>query len=136
MHSQDIINQIIELRAEGKSCRTIAAALNISLGAAHKLAHDHNDEIQLLAFERRDALRERYLTTFEGKLSDVADELQRINAILKERDFGYCSTEFLLYRKTCLQARQEKLAFESAPKCAGSPSESKNEHSWYKNEHP
>ena len=123
MHSQDIINQIIELRAEGKSCRTIAAALNISLGAAHKLAHDHNDEIQLLAFERRESLRERYLSSFEDKLSDLTDELQRINRVLKERDFGYCSTEFLLYRKTCLQARQEKLASES------SPSESKNEHS-------
>src|SRR5687767_3050327 len=116
MHSQDIINQIIELRAEGKSERTIAAALNISLGAVHKLAHDHDDEIQQLAFARREALRERYLSSFEGKLSDLADELRRIDEELKLRDFGDVSTEFLLYRKTCLQARQEKLAHEPTPK--------------------
>ena len=112
MHSQDIINQVIEFRAEGKSCRTIAEALNISVGAVHKLAHDHDDEIQQLAFARREALRERYITNFEGQLSDLADDLRRINDILNARDFGYCSTEFLLYRKTCLQARQEKLAHE------------------------
>ena len=114
MHSQDTINQLIELRAEGKSCRTIAAALNISVGAAHKLAQDHDDEIQQLAFLRREAARERYLTSFEGKLSDVANELQQIDAELKLRTFGDVSTEFLLYRKTCLQARQEKLAHEPA----------------------
>jgi hypothetical protein len=118
MHSQDIINQVIELRAEDKSCRTIAAALNISVGAAHKISQEHDDEIQQLAFTRREALRERYLTTFEGKLSDLADELQRIGAELKLRDFADVSTEFLLYRKTCLLARQEKLAHEPAPKSA------------------
>src|SRR5687768_3269158 len=105
MHSQDTINQVIDLRAEGKSFRTIAEKLNISLGAAHKLAQDHDNEIQQLAFARREALRERYLASFEGKLSDLSDELQRIDAELKLRDFGDVSTEFLLYRKTCLQAR-------------------------------
>ena len=128
MHSQDIINQIIELRAEGKSCRTIAEALNISVGAAHKLAHDHDDEIQQLAFARREALRERYLASFEGKLSDLAGELQRIDEELKLRDFACVSTEFLLYRKTCLQARQEKLAHEPTPKPQPAVAQSKNEH--------
>jgi hypothetical protein len=129
MHSQDIINQVIDLRAEGKSCRTIAAALNISLGAAHKLSQEHDDEIQQLAFARREALRERYLTNFEGKLSDLAAELQRIDEELKLRDFATVSTEFLLYRKTCLQARQEKLAQEPAPKPLPPIAVNKNEHS-------
>jgi hypothetical protein len=52
----------------------------------------------------------------EGKLSDLANELQRIDEELKLRDFATVSTEFLLYRKTCLQARRGKLAQELAPK--------------------
>src|SRR5687767_811785 len=129
MHSQDIINQVIDLRAEGKSCRTIASALNISVGAAHKISQEHDEEIQQLAFARREALRERYLTNFEGKLSDLAGELQRIGEELKLRDFATVSTEFLLYRKTCLQARQEKLAHEPAPKSVPPIAANKNEHS-------
>src|SRR5687768_12354449 len=109
MHSQDIINQVIDLRAEGKSCRTIAGILNISVGAVHKLSQDHDDEIQQLAFARREALRERYLASFEDKLSDLASEIAAINSELGLRTFANVSTEFLLYRKTCLQARQEKL---------------------------
>src|SRR5688572_22642614 len=127
MHSLDTVNQLIELCAEGKSCRTIAAALNISVGAAHKLAQDHDEEIQQLAFLRREALRERYLNSFEGKLSDVASELQQIDAELKLRTLANVSTEFLLYRKTCLQARQEKLAHEPAPKSTPAPAPNKNE---------
>jgi hypothetical protein len=129
MHSLDTINQLIELRAEGKSCRTIAAELNISLGAAHKLAQDHDEEIQQLAFLRREALRERYLNSFEGKLSDLAGELQRIDEELKLRDLATVSTEFLLYRKTCLQARQEKLAHEPVSKSVPPIAANKNEHS-------
>ena len=112
------INQFIELRAEGKSLRQIADKLNISVGLASKWAADHEPGISQLAFARREALRECYLSTYEGKLADLAKELQQIDAELAERDLQDVSTEFLLYRKTCLQVRAEKLAHEPAPKPA------------------
>lgn len=121
MYSQDTVNQFIELRAEGKSYRTIAEKLNISVSAAGKWAEEHEAEISQLALARREALRERYIHSFEGKLCDLAGELQRIEEELKLRDLADVSTEFLLYRKTCLQARQEKLAVEPAAKTSPNP---------------
>src|SRR5688572_28678076 len=40
----------------------------------------------------------------ESKLADLSSELARIDAELKMRDFEDV-TEFLLYRRTCLQSR-------------------------------
>jgi hypothetical protein len=115
MHSPDTINRFIELRAEGKSYRTIGEILKISTGLAAKWAADHDAEIQHLAFARREALREQYLASFESKLADLSSELVRIDAELKERDLQDVSTEFLLRRKTCLQSRAEKFAADPEP---------------------
>ena len=115
MHSQDTINRFIELRAEGKSYRTIGQILSISTGLAAKWAADHEAEIKHLAFARREALREQYLASFEAKLADLSSELVRIDAELKMRDLEDVSTEFLLHRKSCLQSRAEKFAADSEP---------------------
>ena len=124
MYSQDTVNQYIELRAEGRSHRTIAEKLNISIGASIKWAAEHEAEIAQLALARREALRERYVNNFETKLADLSGELGRIDEELKLRDFADVSTEFLLYRKTCLQARQERLGAEPAAKKFTSPAAS------------
>jgi hypothetical protein len=116
MYSQDTINQFIQLRPEDKSLQHIADTLKISIGLASKWKHEHEIEIQELAFARKEAVRQRYLTTFEDKLSDLARELQAIEAELKMRDFGDVSTEFLLYRKSCVQSRLEKAAALPVPK--------------------
>ena len=114
MHSQDTINQVIQLRAEGKSFRRIAAELNVSDASARRWAIEHKTEVDELRDLRLDALHERYLGNYEDKLSDMADEVARINAELKLRDLSDVSTEFLLYRKTCLQARLDKTAAAAA----------------------
>jgi hypothetical protein len=116
MYSQDTINQFIELRAEDKPLRDIAKQLNISLGLAWKWTHQHEPEIEQLVYARKEALRQQYLGRFEDKLADMARELQNIDAELKMRDFEDVSTEFLLYRKTCLQARMEKAATLREPR--------------------
>ncbi|MCI0745357.1 MAG: hypothetical protein L0Y58_08135 [Verrucomicrobia subdivision 3 bacterium] len=109
MYSNDTINQFIELRAEGQSYRTIAQKLGISIAVASKWAHQHDGEIRQRAFVRAEALREQYVGSYEHKLADLAGELRSIDEELKLRHFETVSTEFLLYRKTCLQARLEKL---------------------------
>lgn len=116
MPAPETINQFIELRAEDKTLRDIAYQLNISVGLAHKWAHQHEAEIEQLAFARKEALRQQYLGRYEDKLADMARELQGIDAELKMRDFEDVSTEFLLYRKTCLQARMEKVSAVPKPK--------------------
>ena len=117
MHSPATINAFIELRAEGKSYRQIADHLKISIGLASIWATKHESEIKQLAAVRKEALFQRYAASYEGKLADLADELKRIDEELKQRDLECVSTEFLLYRKTCLQARMEKLSVEPDLKC-------------------
>ena len=114
MHSQDTINNCIQLRAEGKSYRRIAAQLNISDASARRWADEHKAEVDELRAIRLDALHEHYLGSYEDKLADMTGEIARINEELKLRDFGDVSTEFLLYRKTCLQARLDKTAAAAA----------------------
>jgi hypothetical protein len=116
MYSQDTINQFIQLRSEDKSLQHIADTLKISIGLAWKWGQEHETEIEQLAFARKEALRQRYLSSFEDKLADMVRELQAINAELKMRDFEDVSTEFLLYRKTCLQSRLDKAAVLPEPK--------------------
>jgi kynurenine formamidase len=118
MYNQDMINQFIELRAEEKSYRHIADILKISTGLASKWAREHETEIAELTFARKEALRERYVKGYGEKLADIAREIDAIDEELKHRDFEDVSTEFLLYRKTCQQARQEKLAALPLPRYA------------------
>lgn len=115
MYSQDTINQFIQLRAQELSYRKIGEVLKISVGLASQWAHEHADKIEHLTFARREAARERFVPSYEKKLADIADELCQINKELMRRDFDDVSTEFLLYRKTCQQARLEKLAALSSP---------------------
>jgi hypothetical protein len=116
MHSQATINQFIELRAEDKPLREIGELLKISTTLAWKWSHQHAQEIEQLAFARKEALRHKYAHSFETKLADIARELQAIDEELKHRDFEDVSTEFLLYRKTCQQSRFEKLAALTEPR--------------------
>jgi hypothetical protein len=110
MHSQDTIDQCLKLRADGKTCRRIAEELDLSLATVTRWSQEHKAAIQQMRAARLEALHEQYLGNYEEKLSDLAHEIASINTELKLRDFGDVSTEFLLYRKTCLQARLEKLA--------------------------
>lgn len=110
MYDQTTIDQCLKLRAEGKSYRRIAEELNVAPATAIKWVADHKAIVQQLRGERLEALHEQYLGNYEDKLSDIAREVAAIDTELKLRDFGDVSTEFLLYRKTSLQARLEKLA--------------------------
>jgi hypothetical protein len=134
MHSQATINQFIELRAEDKPLREIAELLKISTTLAWKWSHQHAQEIEQLAFARKEALRHKYTHSYETKLADIARELTAIDEELKQRDFGDVSTEFLLYRKTCQQSRFEKLAALTAPKPVTSEDANKSEQNANKSE--
>ncbi|MCI0747892.1 MAG: hypothetical protein L0Y58_21000, partial [Verrucomicrobia subdivision 3 bacterium] len=107
--------QFIQLRSRNVSFRRIAEQLDICVNTARKWEQEHKEQIDHLRAVHLEAIQERYLKTYEHKLADLTDELDRIDAELKLREFECVSTEFLLYRKTCLQARLEKLAVSPAP---------------------
>ena len=110
MHTQDTIEQCLHLRADGKTYQHIAQELNVSFASVARWSREHEARIHTLRAARLETLHEQYLGRYEDKLSDMAHEVAAINTELKLRDFGDVSTEFLLYRKTCLQARMERLA--------------------------
>ena len=110
MYKQDTINQFIELRAQQHSLRRISATLDVSINTLRKWDAEYEPRIGELQAVRLEALQEQYVATHEQKLSDLAGELKRIDEELNQRDLQDVSTEFLLYRKTCLQSRLEKTA--------------------------
>lgn len=121
MHSQDTIEQCLKLRAEGRSYRRIAEQLNVSVPTVEKWIKAHQAQLNQMRADRLEALHEQYLGNYEDKLSDMAGEVAAINAELKLRDLACVSTEFLLYRKTCLQARMEKAADRETQTVEASP---------------
>ena len=123
MHSQDTINRFIELRAQRKSHRRIAEALGVCTNTTLKWDAEYQEQIKHVQLLHLEALQEKYLATHEEKLADLTAEIAAINAELKMRDFEDVSTEFLLYRKTCLQSRLDKLAVAPSPIKAASPTE-------------
>jgi hypothetical protein len=121
MHSQDTIEQCLKLRAESRSYRRIAEQLNVSVPTVEKWIKAHHAQLNQMRADRLEALHERYLGNYEDKLSDMANEVAAINAELKLRELSCVSTEFLLYRKTCLQARMEKAAANETQTVASQP---------------
>jgi hypothetical protein len=110
MHSDDLIKQFIQLRAQRTPLRHIAEQIGVCLNTAWKWSLQYKDQIDFYRAVHLEAIQQRYLKNYNDKLADLAREIEQIDAELKQRDFECVSTEFLLYRKTCLQARLEKLA--------------------------
>jgi len=121
MHTQETIEQCLKLRAQARSYRRIAEELKVSVPTVEKWIKAHEAQINQMRADRLEALHEQYLGNYEDKLFDMANEVAAINAELKLRDFSCVSTEFLLYRKTCLQARLEKLAARETQTVAPQP---------------
>ena len=66
-------------------------------------------EIERAAYIELEAIQERLLMRREEELNELAEELKRTKAELKNRSFEYLTTPFLLRHKAALLARIDKL---------------------------
>ena len=108
MHPHETKDQFIELRAKGWSYHRIAERLNISKSTAHIWAGEFSTEIQKLRAIELEAIQERVLASYEQDLSYLAEELKRVQQVLRERDYGYVDTRQLYWYQGALMARIDK----------------------------
>jgi len=108
MHTNETKDKFIELRAKGWSYGRIAEHLNISKGIAHTWAVQFSLEIQKLRAIELEAIQERILTSYEQDLTYLAEELKRVQQVLRERDYGYVDTQQLYWYQGALMARIDK----------------------------
>ena len=88
MLPQDTKAEFIRMRAEGKSYRTIAAALNISRSTCSNWEADLKKEIATLKEDRLSELYEAYYMTKEARIKKLGETLNRINDALASADLA------------------------------------------------
>jgi hypothetical protein len=108
MHPHETKDQFIELRAKGWSYHRIAQHLNISTSTAHIWAGEFSTEIQKLRAIELEAIQERVLASYEQDLSWLANELKRVQQVLRDRDYSYVDTQQLYWYQGALMARIDK----------------------------
>jgi len=108
MHTEEIKDKFIQLRAKGMSLRTIGKELDISKSIAWKWAAQFETEIEnLRAFEHQ-AIQEQYFASYEREISILAEETNRVYEVLRGRDYGYVPTPQLWNQFSALLARIDK----------------------------
>ncbi len=108
MHPLETKQQFVILRAKGRGLCGIAEELGISSSTAHSWDSDFENEIAQLRAIEIEAMRERLLPNYQQELSYLADELKRVQAELRERDYGYVNTDQLYWYQAQLLARIDK----------------------------
>jgi transposase len=109
MHPTETRSQFIELRAQGYSQRKAADQLGIHRSTALEWDRQYDMEIQNLRSYEMEALQEQFLPSCADEMAFLAEELKRVNAELRTRDYDYEPTAFLANRQSTILARMDKL---------------------------
>jgi transposase len=94
--AQEIKNEFIRLRAEGKSYSAIADTLHISKSTCTAWERELKDRITELKQEQLNELYSQYYMTREARIRRLGDTLEGINAALSEADLKDIAPEKLL----------------------------------------
>ena len=108
MYDNATKDKFIELRAKGISYDKIAEQLNVSKGAVCKWALQFHSDIQRLRAIELQAIQDRVLSGYEQELTYLAEELRRVQAELRSRDYGYVDTPQLHWYQGSLFSRIDK----------------------------
>jgi transposase-like protein len=108
MHSTETKQQFVILRAKGRGLCGIAEELGVSSSTAYTWDSQFQDEIAELRAMEIEAIRERTLPNYQQELSYLAEELKRVQAILRERDYGYVNTDQLYWYQSHLLSRIDR----------------------------
>ncbi len=109
MHTQDTINQFIELRAQNLSIRNIADQIGVHRNTLLQWQQKYADEIDNLRAVELEAIQERVLPKYEEQLTELVDDYKRVTEVLRGRDYGYESCGFLAWRQFALLSRIDKM---------------------------
>ena len=108
MHSTETYQKFIVLRATNRGLCGIAEEIGISSSTAYAWDSQFQDEIAELRAMEIEAIRERILPSYQQELCYLAEELKRVQTILRERDYGYVNTDQLYWYQSHLLSRIDK----------------------------
>ena len=109
MHTQDTINQFIELRAHNISIRNIAGQIGVHRNTLLQWQQKYAEEIDNLRAVELEAIQERVLPKYEEQLTELVEDYKRVTEVLRGRDYGYESCGFLAWRQFSLLSRIDKM---------------------------
>jgi len=109
MYPTEVIDQFIELRAQNISQRRAAEKLGIHRATALEWDAKYEDRIDELRAYELEAIQEQFIPSAAEEMAFLSEELKRINAELRTRDFDYEATTFLANRQSSILARLDKL---------------------------
>jgi hypothetical protein len=124
MHTQDTINQFIELRAHNISIRNIAEQIGVHRNTLLQWQQKYAEEIDNLRAVELEAIQERVLPKYEEQLTELVEDYKRVTEVLRDRDYGYESCGFLAWRQFALLSRIDKMRIlprVTPPKQAAEP---------------
>lgn len=112
-YDNEVKNLFVILSAEGKSQRTIAKELNITLTTVQEWTKDLKADIEILKQQNKDKLLNTYTTIKQAHLTNLAQAVTRIDTELNKRDFTDVSTKDLLelklkYQKTLISEYEKE----------------------------
>ena len=98
-------HRFIELRAQDKSQRTVAAELGIGVQTAKRWDNKFKEQIESLNALELEALLEKYWLTEKARIERLGSQLVRVRDKLDERDFSDVETPKLLDMELKLDGR-------------------------------
>lgn len=108
-------HRFLELRAQGKSLRTIAAELQVGRQTLVNWARECKEEIESLKAVELDALQEQYRLTTQAKVARCGAELKHVTEELEKRDLSNVPTpklyDTMLKLYACVDEACPALAF-------------------------
>ena len=113
MHATDTRHRFIELRAQGWSLARIATELHVAKRTLVDWHREARKEIRALKDVEVGALHERVLVSHEVELQRLTSQLNRIEAVLAQRNLDCLSTESLFVLAATVRAQLRRLT--SAP---------------------
>jgi len=112
MHSQDLINQFIELRSRNVTYAQIAADLKINRNTALRWGQKHQADILALAAVEAEAVRAKIFGSREQEIEMLAKRLQRLEAEIDLRNPRYLTHHEIMDLIRTTRARLDFLCAE------------------------
>ncbi len=112
MHSTDLKNQFIELRAKGWSLARIAARINVCPRTLVDWNRQSRFEILTLRGVELEALQEKILATHEQELTRLTQHLQRLEEEMARRELQRVETKDLYRLCSLVRAELRKVRLE------------------------
>ena len=111
MHSEEIKNQFIELRAQEKTMEEISGVLNVCKRTLVQWNRQFADDIAGLRAVHRESLRRKLFGSTHDWMKRELDHYQRLDTELAQRQFKYSPTESVFRMRAESRRTIEKFLF-------------------------